>query len=207
MTVSSPPGAEMTEAQIEFLTGLIASENLPGHHLEVGTASGITLAEMVRARPTRGDPAFVVVDNMQYFPDQLSVVRANLQRRAVNPDRVEFRIGDSGEMFAAADREGDSFDFMVIDASHRIRKVTADLRWTRLLRPGGVVCMHDYSPRFPGVLRSVDRFLARCANYERIGKVGSLLALRKRAPSHRPEISLADRIWAAGWHVRLKLTR
>jgi len=196
----------MTEAQIEFLTGLIASENLPGHHLEVGTASGITLAEMVRARPTRDDPAFVVVDNMQYFPDQLSVVRANLQRRAVDPDRVEFRIGDSGEMFAAADRQGDSFEFMVIDASHRIRKVTADLRWTRLLRPGGVVCMHDYGPQFPGVLRSVDRFLARHPNYERIEKVGSLLALRKTGPSQRREISTADRLWAAAWGVRLKLS-
>lgn len=44
MTSSSPPGAEMTDSQIEFLTGLIASENLPGPHLEVGTASGMTLA-------------------------------------------------------------------------------------------------------------------------------------------------------------------
>ena len=203
---SSPPGAEMTEAQIEFLSGLIAGENLPGHHLEIGTASGITLAEMVRARPAQQGPAFVVVDNMRYFPDQLSVVRANLERRGVDPDRVEFRVGDSAEMFSAAQRAGDSFDFMVIDASHRIRKVTADLRWTRLLRPGGVVCMHDYGPQFPGVQRSVDRFLARHRNYERMGKVGSLLALRKSGSSQRREISASDRLWAAAWHVRLKLT-
>jgi predicted O-methyltransferase YrrM len=197
----------MTGAQIEFLTGLIARENLPGLHLEIGTASGVTLAEMVRARPSEPDPAFVVVDNMRYFPDQLNVVRANLERHGVDPDRVEFRVGDSAEMFSAAQRAGDSFDFMVIDASHRVRKVTADLRWTRLLRPGGVVCMHDYGPQFPGVQRSVDRFLARHSNYERVEKVGSLLALRKSAPSRRPEVTLADRIWAAGSHVRLKLTR
>jgi predicted O-methyltransferase YrrM len=195
----------MSEAQIAFLTGLIASEGLPGPHLEIGTAAGVTLAQMIRARPTPHDPPFVVVDNMGYFPDQLAVVRANLERHGVDPESVEFRIGDSGEIFAAAARAGDSFDFIVIDASHRIHKVTADLRWTRLLRPGGVVCLHDYGPGFPGVMRSVDRFLSRYPNYERLEEVGGLLVLRKRAPSRRSEISLTDRVWAAFWYLRLKL--
>ncbi len=44
MTPSSPPGAEMTDSQVELLTDPIASENLPGPHIEVGTASGMTLA-------------------------------------------------------------------------------------------------------------------------------------------------------------------
>lgn len=207
MTPSSPPGAQMSDAQLEFLTRLIASENLPGLHLEVGTASGVTLSRMISALATSHDPAFVVVDNMRYFPDQLSVVRANLERHAVDPGRVEFRIGDSGTVFTAAARAGDSFDFMVIDASHRIRKVTDDLRWTRLLRPGGVVCLHDYQPDFPGVVRSADRFLSRYPNYERMEQVGSLLALRKTGPSRQPEINAFDRVWAACWHLRLKLTR
>jgi len=206
MTVRSPPGAEMTEAQIGFLTGLIASERFPGLHLEVGTASGVTLAQMVRALPTPLDPAFIVVDNMRYFPDQLSVVRANLERHGVDPERVEFRIGDSGKLFAAAARAGNAFDFMVIDASHKIHKVTADLRWTRLLRSGGVVCLHDYHPDFLGVMRSVDRFLARYVNYERMERVGGLLALRKSGPSQRPEVSATDRAWAAAWNIRRKLT-
>lgn len=205
MTASSPPEAEMTEAQIGFLTELITSEDLPGTHLEVGTASGITLARMVRARPTLRSPAFVVVDNMRYFPDQLSVVRANLERYGVDPERVEFRVGDSGEMFHQSARARDSFDFMVIDASHRIRRVTDDLRWTRMLRPGGVVCLHDYGPAFPGVVKAADRFLAHNPNYERVGQVGSLLALRKTAPGS-PEVTWRDRVWAFHWYLRFKLT-
>ncbi len=195
----------MSPEQIEFLTNLIASEDLPGQHLEIGTAAGVTLAVMIQALPTPRHPAFVVVDNMQYFPDQSNVVRANLERHGIDPDMVEFRIGDSGKIFEAAERSGDSFDFMMIDASHRIRRVTGDLRWTRLLRPGGVVCLHDYHPDFPGVVRSADRFLNRHPNYERMAQVGSLLTLRKCGESSRPEVSTRDHVWAALWSVALKL--
>jgi predicted O-methyltransferase YrrM len=160
---------------------------------------------MIQALPTPRHPAFIVVDNMRYFPDQLNVVRANLERHGVDPDTVEFRIGDTSELFEAAERSGDSFDFIVIDASHRIRRVTGDLRWTRLLRPGGMVCLHDYHPDFPGVVRSADRFLDRHLNYERMAQVGSLLTLRKRGESSRPEVSTADRVWAVLWSVVYKL--
>ena len=201
------PRAEMSEAQIEFLAGLISAEDLPGPHLEIGTAYGVTLARMILALRSPHDPAFVVVDNMNYIPDQLEVVARSLEERGIDPGSVEFRVGDSGRLFGEAVRAGDSFDFILIDASHRIRKVTDDLRWTRLLRPGGIVCLHDYHPDFPGVVRSTDRFLARNPNYERIGQVSSLLALRKTGPSRRPEITASDRAWAACWHLRLKLMR
>ncbi len=206
MNVSPRPRAEMSEPQLEFLTGLISTEDLPGPHLEIGTAYGVTLAKMILALRSPHDPAFVVVDNMRYLPDQLELVTGSLEERGIDPGSVEFRVGDSGRLFAEAARAADSFDFILIDASHRIRKVTDDLRWTRLLRPGGVICLHDYHPAFPGVVRSADRFLARNPNYERIGQVSSLLALRKTAPSLHPEISTSDRAWAACWHLRLKLT-
>jgi predicted O-methyltransferase YrrM len=197
----------MTGAQVEYLTHLVASEDFAGAHLEVGTAYGMTLARMIRALPTPRDPAFVVVDNMRYFADQMAVVRANLESHGIDPDRVEFRVGDSGDLFEEATRAGDSFDFMVIDASHLIRRVIGDLRWTRLLNPGGLVCLHDYHPSFPGVVKSVDRFVRRHPNYERTQPVEGLLTLRKTGPSRRLEISWVDRAWAAGWHVPLKIAR
>mgnify|MGYP001811996414 FL=1 len=133
-----PPGAEMAPEQIAYLEALIAAEDFPGAHLEIGTAAGVTLAAMAGAMPSPHDPAFVVVDNMRYFPDQMGVIRANLERAGVDPESVEFRVGDSRSLFRQAERAGDAFDFILIDASHRIRNVTADLRWTRLLRDGGV---------------------------------------------------------------------
>ena len=197
----------MSEPQLEFLTGLISAEDLPGPHLEIGTAYGVTLAHMILARATESNPLFVVVDNMRYFDDQPAVVARTLTEHGIDPSRVEFRVGDSREKFREAEKAGDVFDFILIDASHRIRNATSDLRWTRLLRPGGLVCLHDYHPTFPGVMRSVDRFLGKHQNYRRLNQVQGMLALRKTAASTRTEITLADRTWATLWSLPLKWRR
>jgi len=100
----------MQPDEIDCLIRLIASEDLPGKHLEVGTARGITLCAMVQALRSPHDPAFVVVDNMRYFPDQIRLIRDNLERFGVDPDSIEFRIGDSRKVFRKAQEAGDSFD-------------------------------------------------------------------------------------------------
>lgn len=47
-------------------------------------------------------------------------------------------------------------DFVFIDADHRKDAVVADIRaWRRKIRSGGLLCGHDYSPRFQGVVDAV----------------------------------------------------
>lgn len=47
-------------------------------------------------------------------------------------------------------------DFVFIDADHREDAVAADIKaWRSKVRPGGLLCGHDYSPRFPGVVSAV----------------------------------------------------
>lgn len=66
------------------------------------------------------------------------------------------------------------------------------------------MCLHDFCPNFPGIVRSVDRFLTRHPNYERMERIGKLLALRTRSESMRLEISTLDRVWAALWDIAFK---
>lgn len=48
-------------------------------------------------------------------------------------------------MDAAADFENDSIDFVYIDGNHSFRYVAEDIcEWVKKVRPGGVVCGHDY---------------------------------------------------------------
>jgi hypothetical protein len=77
-----------------------------------------------------------------------------------------------------------------------------DLCWARLLEVGGVLCLHDYAEKTPGVVAAVDRFLARYRNYEVADRERSLLIIRKRAQSARPEVGVADRLWAALINLR-----
>ena len=197
---------EMTPAEHNFLLGLLGREKLPGPHLEVGTAAGGTLCAMMRCFNDETRPPFVVVDRMTYFPNQLDAVKMNLKRHGLDPGQVEFRVAMSGAAYREAAERGDGFDFILLDGCHKILAVMSDLRWTRLLRVGGVICLHDYSPKFPGVKLSVDRFLAGHSHFRILGRADSLIALRKESASTKPEVSALDRAYAIAMHVPL-LTR
>jgi predicted O-methyltransferase YrrM len=188
--------AEMTAEEAQALDALLQSSTLSGKHLEIGTAAGGTLKRMMALYPKAQRPQFVVVDTMKYFPDQRGIVERNLQSVGVDPADVDFRVGDSWSEFQRAEAAREKFDFILIDASHKLNHVTRDLSWTRMLNPGGYVLMHDYAPRFPGVTQAADKFLSRYPNYVRETLAGSLLILHKKAASESAEIKAGDRMTA-----------
>jgi len=176
-----------------------------GDYLEVGTAAGGTLREMMKCFDDASRPRFVVVDPMNYFADQLEIVRKNLRSHDLDPAQVDFRVATSVSAFTHAEDAREAYDFMLIDGAHKIRYVTQDLRWLRLLKPGGVACIHDYNDRHEGVKLSVDRFLRKHPNYRREQLVGSLMILRKSGSSPSKEITFADRLWASALTPFLQL--
>ena len=188
--------SEVPENELAALKAQLKRRRLAGPHLEIGTAAGGTLKELMRCYPDAARPRFVVVDPMRYFPDQLAIVRRNLASAGLDPDRVDFRIGTSSQAFRRAARAGERFSFIFVDGSHKIHHVTEDLAWTGLLDPGGIVCFHDYDPNFPGVVLSVDRFLARYRNYRVVERVDSLLIVEKTAASTADEIGAWERLRA-----------
>jgi hypothetical protein len=141
---------------------------------------------------------------MTYFKDQLRVVTENLRRHGLSPDLVDFRVDTSRKALVDAAGAGEPFDFILIDAGHKIHCVMEDLRWTRLLTVGGIVCLHDYGT-VRGVTMAADRFLESHPNYEIIGRVDSLLTLRKAGEGRRPEVGGVDRVWASAWAPVLQL--
>jgi len=199
--------SELTDEERKFLCGLIRSSSFFGLHLEIGTAAGGTLAAMMGCFENQSRPGFVVVDRMTYFPNQLEIVRENLERHHLDATQVDFRVSTSNEAFRKAVDGEDRFDFMLIDASHKILAVMADLRWTRLLSVGGLCCLHDYNAKFPGVKLSVDRFLSRHSNYSVAAQAGTLLAIRKDRDSESREVTPSDRIYSLLCHLPLQVQR
>lgn len=188
--------SELATDELAFLLDLVRRASLKGWHLEIGTAAGGTLCRLMRCFDPDGMPQFVVVDPMTYFPDQMEIIRRNLRRHQLDPAKVDFRVAKSAEAFLKAEAEGDRYDFMLIDGAHKIRHVTMDLRWTRLLQVGGLVCLHDYNSRHKGVSWPVNRFLRRHRNYHREALMGSLIVLRKESPSLTAEIDRGDILWS-----------
>jgi predicted O-methyltransferase YrrM len=57
---------------------------------------------------------------------------------------------------------GITFDCIFIDADHDYNNIYADiLAWMPLLRPGGIICGHDFQPSFPGVMQAVQELIPK----------------------------------------------
>jgi len=62
----------------------------------------------------------------------------------------------------AADIENESCDLVFIDANHSYETTLDDLqRYWPKVRPGGILIGHDFSTRFPGVIRAVENWEER----------------------------------------------
>lgn len=198
---------EMCTEELQLLKRLLVQHSKQGKHLEIGTAAGGTLVSMMKVFAHDLRPPFVVVDRMTYFPQQQELVYENLRANEVDPSGVDFRQASSSQAYRKSRSAGEVFDFILVDASHKIMSVMADLRWAGLLNPGGIICFHDYSADFPGVQMSVDRFLKKHRNYERLDLAKSLLAVRKTAAGNMDEITISDHIYSFAWHFPLDIKR
>ena len=196
---------EMTGEELSGLREWSQSANLIGRHLEIGTAAGGTLCFMMNCFEANVRPEFAVVDTMAYFGKQMEIVKSNLTQNGLDSWQVDFRVMSSDAAFARAEAEGERFDFILVDASHKIRHVMADLRWLRLFNVGGLACFHDYTARFKGVHWPIDRFLQRNSQFSRVGLAGSLLCIRRDTTSALSEVTSCDRIWASLWSPILQL--
>lgn len=69
---------------------------------------------------------------------------------------------------AAAAFSGERFGLVFIDAAHDYDSIRADiLAWKPLLTPGGVLCGHDFSEGWPGVVEAVNELLPGYAVFPR----------------------------------------
>src|ERR1044071_179693 len=173
--------SELAVAELAALKSFLRSAGLNGTHVEIGTAAGGTLKELMQAYE-RPRPRFIAVDTFRYFPNQREIVESNLKSAGIDLTDVELRAMSSEQALRVAIDAGERFDLIFIDANHEARHVIRDLRWAALLTEGGALCLHDYSPRFSGVVWAVGRFLGRNRNYQRVSLSESLLILRTVSP-------------------------
>lgn len=198
--------SELSDNELEYITALMKNEGLTDQHLEIGTAAGGTLWRLMQSYPDDSRPQFVVVDPMTYFENQQALVKDNLRQHDLDAESVDFRVGKSYELFKQALARGEQYDFIFIDGSHKYRYVMKDLCWTRLLRPGGLLCMHDYHVNTSGVIKAADWFLRRYNNYRKLDLIDTLLVIKKEKLSDHKEVGRLNMLRASvsGFIMQLK---
>jgi len=182
--------SELSKAELQALSELLTSSNLSGAHLEIGTAAGGTLVEMMKCYTQADRPPFYSVDLMKYFPGQKETIEKNIEQHGLKVSDVTFLIGKSEDSYKKCLSNHSQFDFIFIDAAHKINYVTKDLRWSRMLNSGGYLCLHDYTLK--DISLPVNLFIKHHKNYRKIGQVDSLIILKKTADSQQPEVGCMD---------------
>src|SRR4051812_46311494 len=94
--------SELAPAELDALLRLLQGAGLTGPHLEIGTAAGGTLKELLLAYAPANRPKFVVVDPMGYFPNQRVTIERNLVSAGIDPTAVDFRVATSWQALKAA---------------------------------------------------------------------------------------------------------
>jgi predicted O-methyltransferase YrrM len=172
--------SEISKVEFEALAKHLLAAKLSGPHMEIGTAAGATLRDLMLLYPAQSRPRFEVIDPMTYFPNQHQCVLSTLSSAGIDPGSVTFRIGKSWPIYQQHKRNnGEVFDFIFIDGSHKRYHVVEDLAWVSQLKMGGLLALHDYGVQHVGVTAAVDRFLSLRPGFEIIDRAESIIVLRK----------------------------
>ena len=132
---------EISVLEIASIHKELSLAKLKGIHLEIGTAAGGTLCNLISfyKKTQNFIPEFWVIDPFNYFKDQFDIVSRNLANHNINTQEITFHKCKSSEAFQGFLTKEVQFDFILIDGSHKIKYVTQDLRWARFLRQGGAL--------------------------------------------------------------------
>ena len=199
--------SECTKAERNCISDAVKLLPSGGNFLEIGTAAGGTLKEIIQTTDDCNLKAkFYVLDPFTYFPDQLKKVHQNLINSDIDPSRVVFWEGTTDTQFSITKKDKINFNFIFIDGDHKAFPLMKDLQWMDLLSVGGIACFHDYNEKFPGVIWSLDHFLGRNDQFKVISKVDSLVIIQRLGKKIRPVKNL-DLIQSKFMQVYLRLRR
>lgn len=125
---------------------------------EIGVGRGAFSSLLLQANP---DLELYCVDSWRKYPGYRSGKRDHekefqiVSQRFSGPNVHLIRAlsSDAAKRFAP-----DSLDFVYIDANHEDPFVGFDLRiWNERVRSGGILSGHDYTPRWPDVMKAVQQ--------------------------------------------------
>ncbi len=119
---------------------------------EIGVLGGGHAVSMLRGFP--GLEMLHLVDSYGGIDDRDEKFLEMKARFDSEQHRLTWHIMTS--LAAAEQCEDETFDFVYIDANHRYSEVAADVRaWYPKVKPGGVLCGHDYFTH-GSVVKAVD---------------------------------------------------
>ena len=148
--------SEITFEEARFLGHLVQLAPADRPIIEIGTLFGgsTTVLTLFKHQHTR----LITVDGFLWNPYGLTERQhATLTREilsdAIAKHNVTLMEMDKEEFYATY--SGQAPGLVFLDANHHYPSTKRDIEWARSVGAHSI-CGHDYSPRFPGVMKAVD---------------------------------------------------
>ena len=90
--------SEMTVAEVSSIKNAIKDSKLTGFHIEIGTAAGGTLCEILKCYQNELNvepPPFIIIDPLTYFDDQYEKICLNLKNNGLSQNNITFEKNKS----------------------------------------------------------------------------------------------------------------
>lgn len=145
----------------EVLAGLaqsIGAKSFVEVGCKEGRTTGFLLANLPELEVIAIDPWAPVANSDEDYKDwDFADIEAKFwQNVGEHRVRCDMWQTTSWEAAHSVQLHGKQFDIVFIDAAHDYDNCLADIKaWWPLVRPGGMLCGHDYQHNFPGVMRAV----------------------------------------------------
>ncbi len=158
-----------------------------GRVLEIGSGMGGSMAVLGACAP-RGTELMAVDPYLPYDEENLVLNEATEVGTAEEfhqtlsgcriASAVLFRVTSKQASESLYGLEG--FDLILIDGNHSYAEVAYDLEvWWPMVKPGGTLLAHDFSGRFPGVVRAIREFEIKYNLRLNLPQASSLAWVRK----------------------------
>jgi precorrin-6B methylase 2 len=136
-----------------------------GRIVEIGSGQGGSICTMGLAIDRNPAVELISIDKFQPYDEKthagwmFNVDRFSYKKFVYN---LEIRNIKARNIFkwsfeAVGDIEDKSCDIVFIDGNHSYQSVKDDINWyLPKIKEGGIICGHDFHPRFPGVMIAVE---------------------------------------------------
>lgn len=166
------PVGQISLGESRALGELVAALEGPGPIVEIGTLFGWSTRVMVLFK----DPErkLITVDSFEWNPFMLPA--------AVHQEATRKALGEATERYGVEVLSQDKAEFyrtysgpppalVFLDAIHSYEETAKDIQWATAAG-AAVICLHDYSPKHPGVMRAVDEAGGPAKLFESLAVLG-----------------------------------
>lgn len=151
-----PPIGQISINESRYLGQLVTGLTATGPIIEIGTLFG--WSTRIIALFKSPDRELITVDNFAWNP--LGISRSTHRRiacRVIEEDLKDHNVRlveqDKSQFYHSY--QGAAPSLVFLDAIHTYEETQADIAWARQVG-AKIICLHDYRPDFPGVIRATD---------------------------------------------------